>query len=149
MSLSRNQQKLLHVAVQKLGWTDGMYRTALAQIAGVTSSTDMDQDAFDAFMGFLAYSGFRPLEAKGPDFGKRPGMASFPQMELIRVLWKEYTRFAYAGEDELNKWLTGTFKVSALRFVTAPMAGRIITALKAMKARAVAARRSKPADTAA
>lgn len=145
--ITRQQQKLLKVAARQLGWTDAQYRSALTQIAGVTTSSDLDRDGFDAMMGFAAHCGFRPLDAKGPDYGHRPGMASFAQMELIRVIWAEYTRFR-AGEDELNKWLERSFKVSSLRFLTAPMGQKVITALKAMKARAVAARQPKPPEAA-
>lgn len=143
MSISLKQVQLIKVAVRKLGWSDDMYRSALTQIAGVTTSKDMDTEGFEAFMGFLEYCGFQPLKKQGPDFGARPGMASWAQVELIRALWREYTRFAYDGEDELNKWLTRSFKVSALRFVTADMARRIITSLKAMKMRAAEQRTRK------
>ena len=62
-------------------------------------------------------------------------MASFAQLELVRVLWCEYTG-GNAGEDELNKWLLGTWKISSLRFLRKDAAQKVITALKAMKARA-------------
>ena len=61
-------------------------------------------------------------------------MASFAQIELIRALWAEYTR-GRAGEEELGKWLLRSFKLSSLRFLTAEAAPKVITALKAMKAR--------------
>lgn len=105
-------------------------------IAGVTSTRDLDRDGFEALMGFFEYCGFAPLDRRGPDYGKRPGMASFAQLELIRTLWREFTRGAYGGEDELNKWLLRSFKVSSLRFLTAEAARKAITGLKAMKARA-------------
>ena len=44
----------------------------------------------------------------------------------------------YDGEAELNKWLLRTFKVSSLRFLSKDAARKVITALKAMKARAKA-----------
>ncbi|MBV2360990.1 regulatory protein GemA [Thalassococcus sp. CAU 1522] len=135
MSISDNQRKLFWVAARKLGWTEDQLRPALAQIAGVTSVNDLDRDGFDAMMGFFEYCGFTPLSAKGKDYGDRPGMASFAQIELIRALWSEYTR-RQAGEDELKKWLANKWHVSSLRFVTAEMAGKMIAALKAMKARA-------------
>ncbi|NRB19768.1 MAG: DUF1018 domain-containing protein [Rhodobacteraceae bacterium] len=63
-------------------------------------------------------------------------MASFAQIELIRTLWGEFTRDAYDGEDGLNKWLERSWKTSSLRFLKVETAPKIITALKAMKARA-------------
>lgn len=135
MSISDNQRKLFWVAARKLGWSEAQIRPALAQIAGVASVNELDKDGFDAMMGFFEYCGFTPLTAKGKDYGKRPGMASFAQIELIRVLWSEYTN-RKAGSDELNKWLLNKWKISSLRFLTAENARKVITALKAMKARA-------------
>lgn len=136
MTITHKQIALIKVATKKLGLQDETYRSALAQIGGVTTSKDLDTAGFEALMGFFEYCGFRPLNAKGPSYGARPGMASFAQIELIRNLWAEYTYGAYDGQDELNKWLERCFKVSSLRFLTKATAPRVITALKAMKARA-------------
>ena len=136
MPLNRKQIAVLHVAKAKLGISEAEYRAALVQIAGLESSTELDRGGFEALMGFFEYLGFEPLLRRGQDFGKRPGMASFAQLELIRELWREYTLGAYGSEDELNKWLLRCFKVSSLRFLTMEAARKAITALKAMKARA-------------
>jgi len=135
MPINNKQKALLHVAQGKLGLSESEYRLALVEVGGVTSSTDLDQAGFDAIMGFFEYLGFEPLTAKGQDYGARPGMASFAQIELIRTLWREYTRFR-AGEEELNKWLRGTWRIDSLRFLSRATAPKVITALKAMKARA-------------
>lgn len=135
MTITAQQLKLIHVACRKVHLPDDAYRSALAQIAGVTSSTELDRDGFDAMMGLFQYLGFEPAKAQGQNFGARPGMASFAQIELIRALWQEHTS-RQAGEAELNKCLLRCFKVSSLRFLTAEAAPRSITALKAMKARA-------------
>jgi len=135
MTITRNQIALLHVAKGKLGLKDAEYRAALVHICGVTSSTELDQYGFEALLGFFEHLGFKPLSSRGSDYGARPGMASFAQLELIRALWREYTE-GRAGEDELNKWLERCWKVSSLRFVRAETAPKIITALKSMKARA-------------
>ena len=136
MTISSKQLALIHVARQKLRLSDETYRTALAQIAGVESSTQLDQGGFEAMMGLFEYLGFRPTVPQGKNYGARPGMASFAQIELIRALWREYTRGAYESEAELNKWLLRSFKVSSLRFLTAEGARSAITALKKMKTRA-------------
>lgn len=134
MQISRKQLALVHVAKTKLGLSDNEYRSALVHISGVPSSKELDKEGFEALMGFFEYLGFAPLAKGGPDYGKRPGMASFAQIELIRALWAEYTQHAYRDEDELNKWLLRYFKVSSLRFLTMDKARKTITALKAMKA---------------
>jgi len=135
MSITKRQIALLHVARGKLGIADADWRSALVQIAGVTSSTELDAAGFNLVMGLLEWAGFKPLTAQGPNFGARPGMASFAQIELIRVLWSEYTHGA-SDEDGLNKRLERCFKVSTLRFLRADAAAKVNTALKAMKARA-------------
>ncbi len=135
MSITKGQIALIKVAVKQLCIPDDLYRSALAQF-GVTSSKDLDQEGFDAFYTWLQQCGFRPLEKKGTDYGPREGMASHAQLELIRNLWAEVTHHTYSGEGELNKWLTRSFKVSSLRFVTFDMSRKIIAALRAMKARA-------------
>jgi len=135
MKLTKKQKTLLHIAKNKLELTEEQYRAALVQIGGVTSSTELDQEGFDAIMGFFEYLGFAPLVSSGKDYGSRPGMATFAQLELIRVLWAEYTR-GKTDENALNKWLLGTWKVSSLRFLRKETAQKVITALKSMKARA-------------
>lgn len=111
------------------------FRAALVQIAGVTSAKELKQGGFEAMMGFFEFCGFAPLRAKGPSYGPRPGMASFAQIELIRTLWQEYTH-GKAGEAELTLWLERYWKLSSLRFLSAAIAQKIITALKTMKSRA-------------
>lgn len=138
MTIDRRKIALLHVAKGKLGLSDEAYRLALAHIAGVTSSTELDLAGFEAMMGFFEWMGFKPLSRRGPAYGERPGMASFAQIALIRALWHEYTHHVYGGEDELNKWLERCFKVSSLRFLKAGTAPKVITALKAMKGRRAA-----------
>lgn len=135
MTISRNQLKLLWTAKTRLGLSDDVFRSALVQIAGVASTRDLDRHGFEALMGFLEYCGFRPLTSRGPNYGDRPGMASFAQIELIRNLWHEYTR-GKAGEGELNAWLDHYWKIASLRFLTREAAPKVITALKAMKSRA-------------
>lgn len=88
-------------------------------------------------MGYFEWLGFRPTQAMRENYGKRPGMASFAQIELIRALWRQYT-CGGAGEGELNKWLLNKWQLPSLRFLPKDKAWRIITALKAMKLRRAA-----------
>jgi phage gp16-like protein len=132
MPLSRRQLALIHVAKAKLALSDEDYRRVLVHVGGVESSAELDGPGFDAVMGFLERLGFRPLDKTGPDYGARPGMASFAQLEMIRALWVEWS--GARVEDGLETWLKRKFKVDSLRFLTAGDARRVITALKAMKA---------------
>lgn len=135
MPITSNQIKLLWVIRRKLDWSEQHFRSVLVQIGGVDSVKELDQDSFSAIIGFAEYCGFEPLTAKGRDYGARPGMASFAQIELIRTLWQEYTQ-GKADEDALNLWIERCWHVSSLRFLTAEAAPKAITALKAMKRRA-------------
>ena len=135
MPLSKRQIALIHVAKTKLGLGDDLYRAVLVNLCGVTSSTELDQAGFETVMGFFEWRGFKPMTPNGANYGPRPGMASYAQLELIRALWFEYSQ-GRAGEGELNKWLERCFKLTSLRFLDKATAPKVITALKAMKTRA-------------
>ena len=133
MALSRKQSALIHIAKKQLGLTDEQYRTILRVYTGFESSKHLDQRDFEAVMQHMAALGFRSDFTKS-FYGQRPGMASPRQVALIRKLWGEYT--GDKGDDSsLGKWLTRTFKVSSLRFVTHEQAPKAIAALKAMAAK--------------
>ena len=85
-------------------------------------------------LGFFEYGGFKPMDAKGPDYSAREGMASFAQMK-VGNLWAEITRHAFTGETGLTRWMLSKFKVSALRFLKQDTAQKVITALIAWKKR--------------
>lgn len=135
MTLSRQQTAILHVAKAKLGWDDELYRQVLVRIAGVTTSKDLHQDGFEAVMGFMEFSGFRPLEKGAPRYGNRPGMATYAQLELIRELWRELHDQASCDDEALTGWLLKYHKVSSMRFLTLEAVRKCIVALKAWKAR--------------
>ena len=135
MPLSKRQITLIHVAKTKLGLDDDLYRAVLVNLCGVTSSTELDQAGFEALLAFFEWRGFRPLTLNGANYGPRPGMASYAQLELIRALWFEFTK-GQGKEDALNTWLERCFKVSSLRFLTKENARKAIVGLKAMKTRA-------------
>ena len=135
MTLTNPQKAILHVAKAKLGWDDDTYRMVLVRIAGVTTSSDLDQEGFEAMMGFADYCGFRPLAKGAPRYGNRPGMATFAQIELIRELWRELHDQAACDDEALTGWLLKYHKVSSMRFLTLEAARKVIVALKAWKAR--------------
>ncbi len=134
--ISKAQKAIIHVAQGKLGWDEETYRQVLVRIAGVTSSTELDQDGFSAVMGFAEYCGFRPLGKGAPRYGNRPGMATFAQLELIRELWREVHGARECDDAALLGWLRKFFKVDSMRFLTMEGARKAITALKAWKSRA-------------
>ena len=133
MTITSRQVALLRYGQRQLGWNDATWRVTLAELGGVESTTDLDQAGFELVMAFLEYSGWRPGQAKGPDHGNRPGFASFAQLELIRTLWREWTRGEGTAEG-LNRSkrastrLNRTFKVTQLREWVGP---RHVKGLKA------------------
>ena len=131
--LSRKQIALLHVAKRDLGLDDDDYRAILARYGGCESAADLDLYGFDNVIRYFTALGFRSTWTKRT-YGDRPGMASPAQVDLMRLLWRQYH-----GDDEndvaLNRWLMKYHKVSALRFVDAKKVGSVIAALKAMAAR--------------
>ena len=135
MTISKPQKTILHVAKAKLGLDDDVYRQVLVRIAGVTSSTELDQAGFEAIMGFFDYCGFRPLAKGALRYGNRPGMAIFAQLELIRELWRELHDARECDDEALLGWLRKYHKVDSMRFLTMESARKAITALKAWKAR--------------
>ncbi len=136
MTISKPQTTILHVAKSKLGLDDETYRQVLVRVAGVTSSKDLDKEGFQAVMGFFDYAGFRPAGKGAPRYGNRPGMASLAQLELIRELWRELHHETEVNDEALVGWLLKYHKVHSLRFLTLDAARKVITALKAWKARA-------------
>lgn len=137
MAISDRQRRLLFAAVRHLEMTEDEFRHTLAMVAEVTSVRELDQEGFDAVMGCFERLGFAPGVPEGSSFGSekaRPGMATSGQVQFIRVLWREYTRYR-SGDRDLDKWLLNKWQVSSLRFLTKADAQKAITALLAMKKR--------------
>ena len=133
MSLSAKQLALVRVAKAQLGLTDETYRDVLMNVAGVSSSTELNNQSLDILMRHFGLMGFK-LARKIHQFGPRPGMASPAQVALIRQLWATYTD-GQGTDKTLGVWLEHKFKVTALRFLPAEAAPKAITALRAMNGR--------------
>ena len=123
------QIALVHLAKKRLGWDDDMYRAVLFKLGGVLSAKELDQDGFALVMEYANSWGFRS-DWRERTYGKRRGMASPKQVDLIRDLWRKWS-----GADDdagLNKWLERSFGVAALRFATPDVASKAITGLRRM-----------------
>jgi len=134
MPLPRSKIAVLHVAKKQLGLNDDAWRDLLARVAGVTSSTDLDEHGFEGMMQVLESAGFKSDFAK-ENLGnlRRWDMATAPQVALIKDLWSEL----HGGElDEtaLDRWLA-RFGADALRFLNRHQGRKAIAALKSWKAR--------------
>lgn len=142
--LAREQIAIIHVAMHQLGMADEDYRVLLLQVAGVKSSTQLNETGFKAVMlrfealGFKSHKAKRaaaakPAPAARPRYGHRDGMATPGQIELIRSLWT--TWHGSADERACGRWMESKFGVSDLRFANAVTAQKATEGLKAMLAR--------------
>lgn len=130
--ISCSQIALVHVAKKKLGLPEDVYRAILLRHGGVESAKDLDAAGFNAVMLYFWRCGFKSDWMKRT-YGNRAGMATAPQVRLIKDLWRDYT-----GQDDeraLDRWLDRSFHITALRFATPDIARNAITGLKKMIAR--------------
>ena len=130
------QAQLVHIAAGKVNMNDGLLAHVLQFYGAVNSASDLDGRGFDLVMAVMAAHGFErrmPGAGSEPGLDRRPGFATAAQLDLVRDLWREWS----GADDEaaLAAWLERFHHVSALRFLTAAAAGKVITALKAMKRR--------------
>lgn len=131
--LPRSKLAIIHVAAKQLGLDDATYRALLRQLAGVASARELSPEGFELVMARLAELGFKSTSPRRP-LPARAGMATPRETQLVRHLWWQFT--AGQGNDaSLGKWLDGRFKVSALRFVDAARAPKVIAALRHMVAK--------------
>lgn len=119
------------MAKAQLHMADEDYRALLQRVAGVSSSSDLDDAGFDKVMAEFERCGFRKTRQR--DHGaRREGFATPKQLGRMRALWK-----AYSGEDDelaLGKWLEKKFHVSSIRFVRDYDAGKVVATLTKMAA---------------
>ena len=129
-SLSADKIALIHVARRRLDMQDDDYRTMLLRVAGVESARDLGMAGFRQMMDAFAMLGFQS-DSAARNFGRREGMAGAGHVAAIRRLWGEYTD-GEGTDATLGKWLERTWGVSALRFVTAEKAPKVVAVLKGM-----------------
>jgi len=126
MSLTRIQISLIHVAKEQVGMADDSYRAMLKNVAGVSSSTELNRMGFELVMDNFSRLGFKNPKR----FGERRGMASPKQLAYIRSLWHEYT--GSQNDEPLIKFISNKWHVSHLRFIDTALAPKIITTLRKM-----------------
>ncbi len=132
--ITAKQIRLIQVAKRELKLEDEDYRTILARYGNVASAADLDAQGFDYVMRYFTALGFRSTWTKRT-FGNRAGMATPAQVDLIRSLWRQFSGTDDPGDSGLNAWLDKHHHITALRFVGAEKASKVIYALKAMAAR--------------
>lgn len=127
--ITQQQRKLIHHAKRRIDLSDPDYRAMLQHVAGVISSSDLDDATFSAVMDELGRLGFQTVQ-NAPQFGERLGWATEPQINYIRSLWRKYA----GTEDEagMARFLEKKFKISSLRFLDSATAPKVIVTFKRM-----------------
>lgn len=139
--ITNQQCKLIHLAKRRLNMPDADYRAMLSRVAGVTSSSDLDDASFSAVMEELGRLGFQTVQ-NAPQYGERWGWATEPQINYIRSLWRKYA----GTEDEvgMRHFLQKHFKVSSLRFLDSATVPKVIVTFKRMAEQRKASPGRKP-----
>jgi hypothetical protein len=138
VTISKERKAVIHVGKAQLAMTDADYHTLLQRVAGVGSSSELDDGTFDKVMAEFERLGFRSAKHRTPA-ARREGMATPAQVGKIRALWKAYGG-AY-DEPGLERWLEVHLHASTLKFLDAWRAGKAIAILNKM----VAGKRAKRA----
>lgn len=125
---------LVHLAKSRLGLSDDEYRGALEAHGGVSTARDLTPAGFDRLMAHFRTCGFvsdarRALVANRPE----RGTSSQAQIDLITALWREVS--TEPSIRKLEAWMERQHGISALRFVNAAKARKIIGALRLWKRR--------------
>lgn len=126
-SISNEKIALIHVAKKQIAMVDDDYRAMLQRVAGVSSSTDLDDAGLDRVMAEFERLGFQKPRSRVKG-AKRAGMASAAQLGHIRALWKAYS--GKYDDHKLGLWLEKKMRVSDLRFLEAWRAGKAIAVLE-------------------
>lgn len=131
--MSPRRLGVIRIARERVGMADDDYRAMLRRLANVESSRDLDGRGFDKVMAEFRRLGFTS-DWYSETGGYRIGMASPGQLRTIGSLWAEFTD-GEGTEVTLALWLEKKFRVSALRFLDATTARKVIGGLSAMVAK--------------
>jgi hypothetical protein len=130
----------IHIAKKQLCLDDDTYRAMLENLTGKTSSKDLTDKQLVGVIGHLQRSGWqaKAKAKKYDDMGKRDRHAATPaQLRLIEALWHDI----YRGNNEtlhLRQFIFRTAGVNDIRFLTKPLANKVIEGIKAVSRRKAA-----------
>ena len=141
MDKNNNQQKqrlirLIHVAKRELCMEDDTYRSVLLRVGNSTSSKDLSVSKLEAVLEHFKKAGFKVVPKKKSNLS----MASDPQSKIIRGLWLELHEKGIVNDPSeyaLSKYVQRITSVSALQWLDAQVASRIIETLKSWLKREV------------
>ena len=140
--INRHQIKMIHTLKNALKMHENIYRFYLSRTFGVSSSKDLDCVQGQGFIEHLkdeaiaagVWNRADPDEEKFKKLEGRYGFATPAQLAFIEDLWRQVSRAKPEARDKaLRTFLQRKVGVSDLRFLRDSHAGKIITALQAMK----------------
>jgi len=148
------QIKRIHTIVSILQISDGTYRAALESRFNVASCKDLTLNQAQSFIRELDEAALQVQESAQraelhkrmeesrqswnlpySDLDNRPGMASGAQLRKIEVMWSEVSIVPEpeARSRALRRFVFRIAQVADMRFLDLEGAGKVITALEAMK----------------
>ncbi|MCX7067317.1 MAG: regulatory protein GemA [Methylococcales bacterium] len=115
----------IHIAKQQLSLDDDTYRALLHNVAGVTSSTQLDQEGFDRVLAYFKKSGVQ-FKSNPKKTGRVPNtLANREQLQKIHALLTTQNKpFEYAVGIAKRM-----YKKEALEFCTPQELRGVIAAL--------------------
>lgn len=140
--ISKHHIKMIHMFKNALKMADSTYIYYLFETFGVTSSKDLNSIQGEGLMLFLkdeaisagVWNYVDPEEKKYQKLKGRSGYATPAQLAFIEDLWRQVSRAKPEARDNaLRAFLQRQAGVSDLRFLKGIHAGKVITALQAMK----------------
>lgn len=127
--IEKSKIALIKIAQKRLDMADPDYRALLQRVAGVTSSTELNEVRFFAVMAEFARLGFESTANKERRMEtQRQGThATYQQRKKIQAMWDAWK--GRADEAGLNRWLSSHFHLENLRFLSREKAAKVIAAL--------------------
>lgn len=127
--IEKSKIALIKIAQKRIDMADSDYRALLQRVAGVNSSTALDEARFTAVMAEFTRMGFESTANKERRMEtQRQGThATYQQRKKIQAMWNKWK--GRADEAGLNRWLSSHFHVGNLRFLAREKVAKVIAAL--------------------
>lgn len=116
----------IHVGIGQLGIDDDSYRAMLVRIAGVTTSTRMNELQLGMVLAELEAKGFRPRPAASKKSRPRPARDRAALRSKVTALLADAGR----PEEYADSMAKRMFRIDSVDFLTADQLWRLVAALQ-------------------
>lgn len=106
MPLKREQLAVIHIAKKELKLDDDLYRTLLQDVAGVSSSKDLDSESFDRLMKRFQRLGLNKPNPRSRKDGQAlvlPTQLAFIEKLYQQLSWEEAERRTGFNQRQIGK----------------------------------------------